>query len=107
MGTVVPGRELSQEQHPAELQLTPDDVHLTWRGDAKYFASCSRAQAGMLRAARPSPLAPRTLHRITPHRCCRMSQPCSLALQALQASSGRNQAHKGPLYLPMCWTYAE
>ena len=44
--SVVPKRELTVEALPDSLQLGPADVHVSWRGDGQYFATCARTQAG-------------------------------------------------------------
>lgn len=42
----VPARPLTDESVPAEVCLTPADVRITWRGDGRFFATCSRASTG-------------------------------------------------------------
>ena len=42
----VPSRPLTAESLPEEVSLGPADVRITWRGDGKFFATCSRPSAG-------------------------------------------------------------
>ena len=55
----VPARPLTAESVPAEVRLTPADVRVTWRGDGRYFATCSRTSAG-----KPTPLSVCSRHTV-------------------------------------------
>ncbi len=43
----IPARQMPIENLPEEVHLTAEDLHISWRGDSKYFATSSRAAAGM------------------------------------------------------------
>ncbi|CAL5218701.1 g412 [Coccomyxa viridis] len=42
----IPARQMPIENLPEEVHLTAEDLHISWRGDSKYFATSSRAAAG-------------------------------------------------------------
>lgn len=50
----VPARQMPAETLPEDVALTPDDLHISWRGDSKFFATCSRAVAGAIIATSSS-----------------------------------------------------
>ena len=50
----VPARQMPAETKPEDVALAPGDVHISWRGDSKFFATCSRAFAGAITATSTS-----------------------------------------------------
>lgn len=42
----VPARQMPPESLPGDVSLTAEDLHISWRGDSKFFATSSRAAAG-------------------------------------------------------------
>ena len=42
----VPARQMPPESLPEEVLLTAEDLHISWRGDSKVFATSSYAAAG-------------------------------------------------------------
>ena len=46
----VPARQMPAETIPEDVALASDDLHISWRGDSKFFATCSRAVAGAITA---------------------------------------------------------
>ena len=39
----IPARQLPPESLPEDVHLEAEDVHISWRGDSKFFATSSRA----------------------------------------------------------------
>ena len=50
----VPARQMPAETKREDVALAPCDVHISWRGDSKFFATCSRAIAGAITATSSS-----------------------------------------------------
>ena len=43
----VPARPMPTESIPEDVLISANDLHISWRGDSKFFATSSRAAAGL------------------------------------------------------------